>query len=189
MADADLRALLDPLAAVAGARPRYRDIAASTVTPDPTPEVPSPSPIVVPARTEAYTAPADLPPSVAVATVDLGAQVALVAAALAQLWADAQVRTVAGRVTLTSGAYTAGQSFDRTITWDEAPLRTPTGGVVSISSGFTWSGKCTAKIKPGTLSDTGATITIKALAAFTPDGSQPVTFEVAGLYFYVPPFS
>lgn len=183
----DLREILDPLAAVLAARPRFRQVAATTITPPVTPEQPAPVPIVTPARTEAFTAPGDLPDAtVTDDDLDLGAQVALLQAAVAQLWGDLEIRTVAGRFTQTSGVYTAGASYELLIGWDSTPPRTPTGALVSIQSYIGWQGRVTAKVKAGEVSSAGCTVTVSVLNAITPDAARPITFEVSGLYFYVP---
>lgn len=83
----DLRALLDPLAAVRRARPRVRRVPPGSRTPRPTQAVPDPGAVPTPARTEVYTDPAELPAELVTAAggVDLGGQVALLLAAVAQL--------------------------------------------------------------------------------------------------------
>lgn len=185
----DLRSILDPLAAVVAARPRWRIIPGITYVPDGTEADPTPEPVTEPERTELYTAPADLPHEVAAdGTVDLVAQVALLQAAVAQLHADVQIRTVSGRATLTSGIHQARQTFELPVLWDEAPLRVPTGGLVSMQPAIAWLGRTTAHVKPGSLSAKGCTVIVSVLSTVVPTVATPITYEVSGIYFFVPPF-
>lgn len=181
----DLRSLLAPLAVVAGARPRYRLVPASSTTPPATPEDPDPEPIVTPARTEVYTEASELPDAITPdGVVDLGGQLALLHAAVAQLWADLEIRTVLATRTLTSGVYLAGTTFELNPTWDSAPLRTPTGPVLTINAYVGWMGRTTARVTA--LSDAGCTVLVTVLSTVAPTSSQPLGYEVTGQYFYVP---
>lgn len=192
MSEDDLRALLNPIAAILAARPRYREVPESIYQPPSIDGGSPPEPVIRPAHTELYVDPADLPAEVVGADgegVSLGGQLALVQSMLAWVWGEMQIRAAVGRVTLTSGGpFLAGQERDFNITWDEPPLKTPTGGVVTVHAGVAWMGKVTAVIVPGTLTVTGCTVRAAFLNTVVPSGGQPVTLEPQGLYLWVPPY-
>lgn len=192
----DLRALLDPLQTLLVARPKWRTIPARDETPAPTPEMPDPPQVVIPARVEPYTDPADLPPSLLVdGRVDLAAQIALVQSAVAWLWGELQLRAVTGRITVTGGplgigAWAAGAEMTRAIAWDQVPLRTPTGVVVQIEAGILSAGKTSAVVVPESITDTGCEVLLRNISAgpVIVTAQQPITYTAQGLYLFIPPF-
>lgn len=192
----DLRGLLDPLAALLRARPRWRHVPEGQFTPEPTQTDPAPEPVPIPARTEVYTDPADLPDVLTVDdTVDLGGQISLVQSALAWLWGELQLRVVTGSVTVTGGPnapqpWAAGTTMDVPVTWDQAPLRTPTGVVVQIEAGILAAGKTTAVVIPESITDLGATVRLTNVSGgpVVVTAQQTITYTAQALYLWVPPY-
>lgn len=185
----DLRARFNPLDWILAARPKWRTIPESTVTPPATPENPDPEPIVTPERTEAYTDPGDLPDEVASgAELSLGGQIALVQAALAQQ-VDKRIRVAIGRRSLTNGVpLLAGATANLTVTFDTEALDVPEPGWVQIQPAIAWMGKTTAIVVPGTVTTEGCTVRVTALDVVVPDSSNPITYEAVCPYLYVEPF-
>lgn len=198
MSDDDLRSLLDPIAAILAARPKWREVPESTYTPPATPEEPDPEPIVTPARTELYVDPADLPDEVTgMGGVDLGAQLALLQSMVAWLWSSQQIRMATGRVTLTaippgtSPTWTAGETADLPVLWDAPPLIVPVDGDVEVEATLVWQGKTTGQVKAGSITSTGCTVTVKNVSGsvVVPTSSQPITYIVRAQYLYLPPYT
>lgn len=198
MSGDDLRGLLDPIAAILAARPKWRELPETSYTPPATPEEPDPEPIVTPARTELYVDPADLPDeATGMGGVDLGAQLALLQSMVAWLWSSQQIRQVVGRVTLTAippgtaPTWAAGETADLAVMWDSAPLIVPADADVEVDAAVAWAGKTTGVVKPGSITSTGCTITVKNISGsvVVPVSAQPITYIVRGLYLYLPPYT
>lgn len=200
MSDDDLRSLLNPVQAILAARPKWREVPESSWTPPATPEEPDPEPVVIPARTELYVDPADLPPEVVSQAgdgVNLGAQLALLQSMVRWLWTSQQIREATGRVTLTAippgtaPTWAAGESADLAVTWDATPLIVPADGDVEVDAAIAWAGKTSAVVKPGSITSTGCTITVKNISGsvVVPVAAQPITYIVRALYLYLPPYT
>lgn len=186
----DLRWLLDPLAVLRAARPKWRTVEEQTVIPEATPEVPDPEPIVTPEYTEVYVDAEDLPEEIAPEDevgVSLGAKIALVAGALAQQ-TDKSALVAVGRVTRTSGLLLPGGTVNLSVTFDTEALAVPESGWVQIQASIAWLGKTYAVVVPGSITSTGCTVRVTALdtVVFTP--SDFVTYEAVCLYTYAPPY-
>jgi hypothetical protein len=188
MAADDLRALLDPWAALLAARPKQRIVPAQTYTPAPLPNLPDPEPVTIPERTELYVDPASLPEELTAAgSVSINALVATLHSAVAWMWDKQEIRAVTGRITLTSGLYQPGV-YDFPVTWDAAPLKVPAGGIVATNAGVAWQGRTHAKIKTGSITSAGCTVTMTVVSATVPTSGQPLTMEAQALYLYLPPY-
>lgn len=191
MPDEDLRALLDPIAAVLAARPRYRDIPETIYQPPADEDGRQPDPVIYPARTELYVDPADLP-AAAVSpngdAVSLGAQLALVQSMLAWVWDEMQFRSVTAQHVLDDGPYLAGRTLEVPVTWDETPQKTPTSASVTINAPIAWLGRTSARVNPGSVTVTGATVVVTVHNAISPGDNNPITYDVTGTYFWVPPY-
>lgn len=173
MSTEDLRALLDPLLAVRGARPIVRT------------EAGQPRAMVEPAQLP----PVALTPSPTGDTgIDLAAQVALLQSAVARL-SDLQLRGVHGQRTFTSTLiWAAGDTRDVAITWTSTPLAPCRYAVVRMDVGIAWLGKLTASVAQDSVTDTGCTVRITATAAVVINAGSPLTVHADGSYFYWPPF-
>lgn len=189
----DLRGLLDPWKIVHAVRPKYRQIPEQVITPAPTPGAPPPEPVTIPARTEVFTDPADLPAALVTdGAVDLGAQLSLVQAALAR-FGDLQIRTVTGVTTsapvvaLTLGS---GTSHDFPVTWQAPPLAPVKGAVCQIDASVVAAGRLRAVVLDDSVTDSGCTIrvTVVGTGAVTVGIALPLTVTATGLYLYWPPF-
>lgn len=184
-------ALLD---AVSAARPRIRTIPAHLYTPAPTTADPNPVPWMIPETTQVYADPTMLPAVLLGPTgdVDLGAQVAFLQGALAQLWTDLQIRNTDASLTVTDGrTWGAGLSFDIALTWAPVPARVPTSVVPFVDFGAaTQLGRLAVAVKPGTVTAAGVTVTLTNISAVAliPSGPSPVTIRAIGQYFYIPPY-
>lgn len=178
----------DALAAVLASVTRLRTVPAQTFTPPATDDDPDPEPYTLPAREVVEVDPDTLPAEVlrGDGRVSLTQQVAMLWGAVGRV-PEQEIRTVAGRVALTTGTYLAGATTTLTLTWDEAPLKTPTGGVTAVQAAVAWLGRVTATVVPGTLSATGCTVRVHFLAAVAPSAGQPVTVEAQGMYLWTPP--
>lgn len=176
------------LAAVLSASARWTTVPESTYTPPATDEDPDPDPIVTPERQVIAVDPADLPAEIVDehGRVSLTQQVAMLWGAVRQV-PDQEIRTVVGRVTLDSGTYLAGATQDLPVAWDSAPLKVPTGAVVTVHAGVAWMGKVTAAVVPDSLTAQGCVVRVRFLAAVVPRPNQPVTLEPQGLYLWTPP--
>jgi hypothetical protein len=178
----------DPLAAVIASEARVLTIPEQTYTPPATDDDPDPDPYTVPARDVIDVDPATLPPEVLQGDgrVSLTQQVALLWGAVGKV-PEQQIRTVAGRVTLTSGTYSGGATQDFTVTWDDTPLKAPTGGVIAVREAVAWLGRVTATVVAGTLTSTGCTVHARFLATVAPTAGSPVTIEAQGMYLWTDP--
>ena len=159
----DLRGLLDPWKIVHAVRPKYRQVPEQVITPAPTPGAPPPEPVTIPARTEVFTDPADLPAALVTdGAVDLGAQLSLVQAALAR-FGDLQIRTVTGATTsapvvaLTLGS---GTSHDFPVTWQAPPLAPVKGAVCQIDASVVAAGRLRAVVLDESVTDSGCTVRV-----------------------------
>lgn len=197
MVSDDLRNLLNPIAAVVAARSRWRTIPGYTYNPPGTEADPDPEPVTVPERTEAYIDPADLPPEIVEdGTASLNEQVALLQAAVAQLYGDIQIRSVAGKTTLTAVpagvglTWDAGEQATLPIVWSSAPLRTPTYADVEVDAPIALLGRTTAQVVAGSITDTGCTIRVTntSVAPVLPTAVSPITYTARALYVFLPPF-
>jgi hypothetical protein len=179
---------IDALIAVADSAVRKRTIPAATYSPPPTTDNPNPASYTVPAREVVEVDPATLPPEVVNSDgrVSLTQQVAMLWGAVGQV-PEQEIRTVAGRVTMNSGSYQAGATQDLSVTWDQAPLRSPTGGVVAVQAAVAWLGRVTAVVVPGTLTTAGCTVRARFLGTVAPTSGSPVTVEAQGMYLWTPP--
>lgn len=195
----DLRAILDPLATIRAARARkFVYTAETTYTPPATEQDPDPTPVDVEAPTRIGLLAEELPPELtfempeaaggAVASLSIPATVGLLWGALGQMQ-DQEIRSVAGRVAVPNGAMLAGATVDLSVAWDEAPLEVPTGGVVTVYAAIAWLGRTTALIVPGSITATGCTVRVRALAAVSPSAGNPITVEATALYLYAPPYT
>ncbi|MDN5931550.1 MAG: hypothetical protein L0I24_10890 [Pseudonocardia sp.] len=186
MAADDVRALLDPLAAILAARPRFRTIPQRSVTPAPTPEIPDPPPIITPARVEVYTDPADLPEEITTgAGVDLGAQIALVQAALAQS-ATVELRAASAQVTLPT-SMAADTDYDLTAAWAGGPTQTVPVVVSTVAAGPGPLQVRAITVQTLAATTTGVTVRLRArraLLGLDPDDR----YDVNAIYSYSPPF-
>lgn len=189
----DLRAVLDPLLALAAARPRIRDIPAQTIAPpDPAvvgEEASGLPPVVIPARVEITPDPATLPPQVLAdnGQPDLHKMLALTMAAVAQV-TDRRVRVATGRTTLATGVYLAGQGVTLDVAFDTPALAVPESGWVQTQPAVAWLGRTRAVIVDGSITDVGCRIRVTALSPITPTALNPITFDVVAIYSYAPPF-
>lgn len=185
----DLRGLLNPLKALTQARARYREIPEQVLTPTPTPEVPDPDPIVVPARTEVYVDPADMPPQIVTdGFVDLGAQLALVQAAVGQIDDQRLVHTSAA---VKPPALTAPNTdVDVTVAWDEGTAQTVPAVVslVPVGPGPLQQRAISARVVEATTA--GVTVRFRTKRALTgPSVLDPDDrYVINALYLYTPPF-
>lgn len=188
----DLRGLLDPLNAVTVARPKWREVPAETYTPPGTTVDPDPAPVTVPAYTQVYTDPADLPAQVTNdGAVDLGAQLALLQAAVGQIQ-DQRILTVhASRTFASSLVWQPGHIEDVPLTWTAVPLAPVRGAFARLDVGVAFQGKVSASIVDGSVSDTGATarLTVAPTSTVVVSAGTPLTVHADGLYLYVPPFT
>lgn len=195
MADDDVRALFDPIAILRAARPKFREVPEQTYTPPATAGDPDPAPVTVPARTEVYTDPADLPDEVKVdGTVDLITQLGIVQAGLARVVADLQIRTVFASTTLAPTVpltLAAGSTRDVALTWATPPLAHVLGAVARLDVGVAWQGKVTGHVKDGSVTDTGCTVTVTVVGVGTVviTTALPLTVNADGLYLYWPPYT
>ena len=178
MSTEDLRALLDPLLAVKAARPVVRTVETpdgaehqvAAVMPEQLPEV-----AVIPNP--------DQGPG-----INLGAQVALLQSALGRL-ADMQLRGVHGQQVYASTLiWQAGDTRDIPIAWSSTPLAPCRHAVPRLDVGVAWIGKLSASIAPGSVTDTGCTVTIRATSAVGVTAAQPLTVHADGTYLYWPEF-
>lgn len=174
----DLRALLDPLAAIQAARPVVRTVETPSGTEQPV----------------AAVLPAQLPQIATVELaeggtgIDLAAQVALLQSAVARL-SDLQLRGVHGQRTFTSTLiWAAGDTRDVAITWTSTPLAPCRYAVVRMDVGIAWLGKLVASVVQDSVTDTGCTVRISATAAVVITAGSPLTVHADGSYFYWPPF-
>lgn len=197
MADEDLRRLIDPLAAVVGARPRWRTIPGFTYTPPGTEAEPDPAPVTVPARSEAYVDPADLPAELAGdGAVSLNEQVALLHAAVAQLFGDIEIRSVSGSVVVSSvpaglgPTWGPGESATVPVVWSTPPLRVPVHADVEVSAPIALLGRTAGEVVPGSITVEGCTVRVHNISAtpVVPTAATALTFTARALYFYLPPF-
>lgn len=190
MSNGDLRALLDPIAALLAARPRYREVPATVYQPPPDEDGELPPPVTVPARTELYVDPAELPDVVSPdgEAISLAAQVALVHSMLAWIWDEMQLRSVAAQHILATGPYLTGHVLELDLTWTEPPAATPTSAQVSINAPIAWLGRTTASVKPGSVTALGCTIVVQVLNTISPNPSNPIVYDAQGTYFWVPPY-
>ncbi len=195
---ADARALLDPLATIRAARAvKFRYSADKWFTPPPTEENPSPEPVQVeaPERVgvlveelpEVLQVPIPQPDGTVSLGTDLASQLGVMWGALGQIQ-DQEIRTVAGRAALPNGTYLPGVVTEVAVVWDETPLEVPTGGIVTVYAAIAWLGKTTARIVPGSITATGCTVEVRALAAVVPSAANPITVEAQALFLYAPPF-
>lgn len=179
----DLRSLFSAIAVIRDNAPTVTVIPASTTT-DPA----SGDTIDVPAQTIITPPTGDLPAELCSpdgTTVDISAAVGALWGAVWQLQ-NAERHTAVGRITLTSGVYLTGDTVDLDITWDDTPLATPQDGLVVVMPALAWLGRTTARVKPGTTTDTGCTITVSVLASVTPTSGSPITYEAQASYQYFP---
>lgn len=184
----DLRELLDPIAAVLGARPKWRQVPEQVVEQPPDSEGEPRLPVVIPARTEVYVDPDELPEEITDGGgVNIGAQIAVVQSMLAWIWDKMQFRSVTAQHVLT-GTYLAGREVEVPLTWDETPEKTPTSASVTINAPIAWLGRTSARIKPGSVTVTGATVVVYIVSTIAPGSSNPITYDVTGTYFWVPPY-
>lgn len=189
MAGKDLRGLLDPLKALAKARARYREIPEQVLTPAPTPDMPDPEPIVVPARTAVYVDAADMPAEIAGGgVVDLGAQLALVQAAVAQIDDQRLVHTTA---TVKPPALTAANTdVDVTVPWDEGTAQTVPAVVSMVPVGPGPLQQRALSVLVVEATKAGVTVRFRAkraltgVAALDPDDR----YVVNALYIFRPPY-
>ncbi len=119
--------------------------------------------------------------------MSLTRQVALLHQGVVQI-ADQEIRTVAGRAALPNGTYQSGAVREVAVTWDETPLEIPTGGIVTVYAAIAWLGKTTARIVPGSITATGCTVEVRALAVVVPNAANPITVEAQALYLHAPPY-
>lgn len=195
----DARLFLDPLEVIRNARSKSWNYTFEMwQTPLPTPDNPDPEPVPVESPPVRFGPVAEDLPGVLIESVpgpngtrvpgiNLASQIGVMWGALGQIQ-DQEIRSVAGRVAVPNGTYMANQVVELPVLWDETPLEVPTGGVVSIHSAIAWLGKTTAKIKPGSLTETGCTVVVRALAPVVPTNGNPITVEAQALYLYTPPF-
>ncbi len=183
----DVRALLDPLAAILAARPRFRTLPQRTITPPATPELPDPDPIVTPARVEAYVTPADMPPEVG-GDVSLGTQLALVQAALAQL-ADQRVVHTSAAV-IPPALPTANVDIDVTTGWTNGTTQTVPAlvSIVPVGPGPLQQRAVTATVTA--ISTSGVTVRFRAKRPMTGLSAWDVDdrYVINAIYEYTPPF-
>lgn len=185
----DLRELLDPISAVLRARPKWRRVPERAIEQPPDSDGNPRSPVTIPARTEVYVDPAELPAEVAEdGSVDLGAQLAVVQSMLAWIWDEMQLRTVTARYVLDDGPYLAGRTLEIPVTWDETPQKTPTSATAAVNASIAWLGRTAPSIKPGSVTATGATLVVRVLSAISPNANNPIVYDVTGTYFWVPPY-
>ncbi|QJY46648.1 hypothetical protein [Pseudonocardia broussonetiae] len=196
---ADIRAVVDPLAAIRAARARkYVYTSDRWYTPPPTEADPDPDPVPVADPPTRLGVLAEEMPAVlvrdtpdanggTVASISIPDHLALLHGALNQI-SDREIRSVAGRTLVPSGPSLAGAVRELAVTWDEEPLEVPTGGITTIYAAIEWLGKTTAQIKPGSLTLTGCTVVVKTLATISPSSGSPITVEAQALYDYVPPY-
>lgn len=189
MAGDDLRGLIGPLAVVLAARAKFRQVPESTYTPQPTQADPNPVPIVVPASTEVYVEPTQLPAQITSnGTIDLGAQVALIQAAVGQL---SDQRLMRASATVTPPAMpTVNTAVDVTVPWDEGVAQTVPAVVslVPVGPGPIQQRSIAASVV--TTTTAGVTVRFRTkraltgLAALDPDDR----YVVNALFLYTPPF-
>lgn len=183
---------IDPRAIVRAARARVRTIPGWTTTPPATPEIPDPEPIEVPGRIVIGPSGDDIPDVLKSADGQFN-----IGAGLGLLWAllqSMEIRSVVGRVTLTAKPVTtpvwsAGQSVELPMTWDQVPPETPTGVLVSVEAGVAWMGKTTASVQDGSVTLTGCRIVVTNIgsSAVVPSASQPITYTAQALFLHTPP--
>lgn len=174
----DLRAMLDPLLAVKNARPVVRTVE----TPDGAQHQ------VAAVMPEQLPAIAVIPDPDRGSGIDLGALVALLQSALGRL-ADMQLRGVHGQRSYASTLiWQAGDIRDIPIVWTSAPLAPCRHAVPRLDVGVAWIGKLSASIAPGSVTDTGCTVTVLATSAVVVAAGQPLTVHADGTYLYWPPF-
>lgn len=183
---ADLRALLDPLASVRAARPRWRVVPDRTYVPDPFPGDPDPAPVVIPGRTEVFTAAADLPDEVVSPQgVDLGGQIALVAAALAQ-YTDVVLRPASAEITLPA-TFAANTDVDIAAAWVDGPTQTVPVAVSVLPLGPSPLQVRAITARALTTTVTGVTVRFRARRAVL--GLDPEDrYVVHAIYSHTPPF-
>lgn len=184
----DLREILDPIAAILRARPKWRHVPEQVIEQPPDAEGDPRPPVTLPARTEVYVDPAELPEEIVEnGGVDLGAQLAVVQSMLAWIWDEMQFRSVTAQYALT-GVHLAGQEVEIPVTWDQVPAKTPTSATVTINAPIAWLGRTSARVDPDTVTATGATLVVTVLNAINPGENNPIVYDVAGTYFWVPPY-
>lgn len=197
MADDDLRKLIDPLAAVVAARPRWRTIPGFTYTPPGTEAEPDPAPVTVPERSEAYVDPAELPHElISDGAVSLNEQVALLHAAVAQIFGDIEIRSVSGSVVVSSvppglgPTWDGGESATVPVTWSSPPLRLPAHADVEVSAPIALLDRTAGEVVPGSITMQGCTVRIRNISAVpvVPTVATALAFTVRALYLYLPPF-
>jgi len=161
-------------------------------TPPATPDNPNPDPVIVTPPVRFGPIAEDLP---AVLRTGIGPDAGIDLAKMGGATWDVvhrilnrQQRVAVGRTTVTTGVWLAGSTREITVAWDEKPLATPAAGAVMVYAAIAWLGKTTATVKPGSITSTGCTLVVKALAAVTPVVANPITYEVQAAYDYFPPY-
>lgn len=196
----DIRAILDPLAAIRAARARkfvYTD--ERWYTPPPTEEDPDPEPISVDPPERFGVLAEELPPQLVidspdgsggtVPSISIPAQVGVLWGAIGQIAEDMEIRYVHASQTLSSTLILqAGQTRDVALTWDEAPLDKVRGADARLDVGVAFMGKATATVIQSSVTDTGCTVRIRATATVVINTGNPLTVHATAAYLYSPPF-
>lgn len=187
---ADIQTLLDSLAALREAKPRWREVPASTVQPPPLPDGSEADPIEIPARTELILdgLPDVLSPDGV--GLDIGATLTAVVAAVQQIQAQ-QIRIVAGHVTFnTARILPAGSVTEVAVTWMSPPLAPVQGVLPDLDVGVAWQGRVTAAVKEGSVGDRGCTVLLSVVGGGVVISSgMPLTVRATGIYLYSPPIT
>ena len=197
----DIRAVIDPLAAIRAARARkfvYTD--ERWYTPPPTEEDPDPEPVAVEPPERFGVLAEELPPQLVVDSPDgsggtvpsisIPAQVGVLWGALGQIAEDMEIRYVHASQTLASTLILqAGQTTDVALTWDEVPLDKVRGADARLDVGVAFLGKATATVIQSSVTDTGCTVRVRANAAIVVNIGNPMTVHATAAYLYIPPFT
>lgn len=183
----------DALQAVAAAGARWVTVPAQTYTPPATTDDPDPQPYTVPARDVIEVDPDTLPPEVLQpdGRVSLTQQVAMLQEAVRRQRQDVRLRSVHGQAVFASTLIWAGGSTqDVPVTWDTAADAPVEAAIARLDVGVAWQGKLSARIKPGSITQTGCRVLVQVTSSsqVVITAALPLTVHADGLYNYLPPY-
>ncbi|TAK32324.1 MAG: hypothetical protein EPO40_03075 [Myxococcaceae bacterium] len=130
-------------------------------------------------------------------SVDVGSMIGVLWAVVNQLLTRRITSTTATCVVPSGTTIGPGATIEVPCTWESSPLAPPEDALVFLNAGLLGAGRVTAWLKPGSVTDTGATVVfrnisnspVRSAAAGALAGLTNVTATVIGQALYSPPLA